>query len=141
VNGYAVHRISVPIITVKRSLPAAKAVAPRPRAAIADPFSATAEVLYYWCQVLEATETGAGGEVLTLGDPRQNAGQGGIRRDMGGYAQQNALAQALQEYGRLERTLHVLRWYANNEDRRRVSSDGFLRVERAGEFGSGSLRS
>jgi TnpA family transposase len=36
------------------------------------------------------------------------------------YPQQNALAQALQEYGRLIRTLHVLRWYANNEDRRRV---------------------
>jgi TnpA family transposase len=36
------------------------------------------------------------------------------------YPQQNALAQALQEYGRLIRTLHVLRWYANNDDRRRV---------------------
>jgi TnpA family transposase len=36
------------------------------------------------------------------------------------YAQQNALAQALQEYGRLVRTLHVLRWYANNEERRRI---------------------
>jgi TnpA family transposase len=36
------------------------------------------------------------------------------------YPQQNALAQALQEYGRLVRTLHVLRWYANHEDRRRV---------------------
>jgi TnpA family transposase len=36
------------------------------------------------------------------------------------YPQQNALAQALQEYGRLVRTLHVLRWYANNEDRRRI---------------------
>ena len=36
------------------------------------------------------------------------------------YPQQNALAQALQEYGRLIKTLHVLRWYANNEDRRRV---------------------
>ena len=36
------------------------------------------------------------------------------------YPQQNALAQALQEYGRLVRTLHVLRWYATNEDRRRV---------------------
>ncbi|MBV8475858.1 MAG: Tn3 family transposase [Acidobacteria bacterium] len=39
---------------------------------------------------------------------------------MQAYPQQNALAQALQEYGRLIRTLHVLRWYANNEDRRRV---------------------
>jgi TnpA family transposase len=36
------------------------------------------------------------------------------------YPQQNALAQALQEYGRLVRTLHVLRWYANTHDRRRV---------------------
>ena len=36
------------------------------------------------------------------------------------YPQQNALAQALQEYGRLIRTLHVLRWYANKDDRRRV---------------------
>ena len=36
------------------------------------------------------------------------------------YPQQNALAQALQEYGRLVRTLHVLRWYTKNEDRRRI---------------------
>jgi TnpA family transposase len=36
------------------------------------------------------------------------------------YPQQNALAQALQEYGRVVRTIHVLRWYANNDDRRRV---------------------
>jgi TnpA family transposase len=36
------------------------------------------------------------------------------------YAQKNALAQALQEYGRLVRTLHVLCWYGNPEDRRRV---------------------
>jgi TnpA family transposase len=36
------------------------------------------------------------------------------------YPQKNALAQALQEYGRLVRTLHVLRWYGNPEDRRRV---------------------
>jgi TnpA family transposase len=28
------------------------------------------------------------------------------------YPQQNALARALQEYGRLARTLHILRWYA-----------------------------
>ena len=34
--------------------------------------------------------------------------------------QQNALALALQEYGRLLRTIHVLKWYANNDDRRRV---------------------
>jgi TnpA family transposase len=36
------------------------------------------------------------------------------------YPQQNALALALQEYGRLIRTVHVLRWYAHNDDRRRV---------------------
>ena len=39
---------------------------------------------------------------------------------MQAYPQQNALVQALQEYGRLVRTLHVLRWYANTDDRRRV---------------------
>jgi len=36
------------------------------------------------------------------------------------YPQQNALARALQEYGRLMRTLHIMRWYANTEDRRRI---------------------
>ncbi|MBM4259000.1 MAG: Tn3 family transposase [Deltaproteobacteria bacterium] len=36
------------------------------------------------------------------------------------YPQKNALALALQEYGRLVRTLHVLRWYANTDDRRRI---------------------
>src|ERR1041385_7242853 len=36
------------------------------------------------------------------------------------YPQKNALALALQEYGRLARTLHVLQWYANTDDRRRV---------------------
>jgi TnpA family transposase len=30
------------------------------------------------------------------------------------------LALALQEYGRLIRTIHVLKWYANNDERRRV---------------------
>ena len=44
------------------------------------------------------------------------------------YPQQNALARALQEYGRLVRTLHILRWYANPEDRRR-----FLRQLNKGE--------
>jgi TnpA family transposase len=39
---------------------------------------------------------------------------------MQAYPQQNALALALQEYGRLIRTIHVLKWYANNDDRRRV---------------------
>lgn len=39
---------------------------------------------------------------------------------MQAYPQQNALAIALQEYGRLIRTIHVLKWYANNDDRRRV---------------------
>jgi TnpA family transposase len=36
------------------------------------------------------------------------------------YPQKNALALVLQEYGRLVRTLHILRWYANQEDRRRI---------------------
>jgi TnpA family transposase len=36
------------------------------------------------------------------------------------YPQQNALAVALQEYGRLVRTLHIMRWYAYPEERRRV---------------------
>ena len=36
------------------------------------------------------------------------------------YPQQNALPRALQEYGRLVRTLHIMRWYANTEDRRRI---------------------
>jgi TnpA family transposase len=35
------------------------------------------------------------------------------------HPQQHALARALQEYGRLARTLHSLRWYAYPEDRRR----------------------
>jgi TnpA family transposase len=39
---------------------------------------------------------------------------------MQAYPQQNALAIALQEYSRLIRTIHVLKWYANNDDRRRV---------------------
>jgi len=36
------------------------------------------------------------------------------------YPQQNALAVALQEYGRLVRTLHIMRWYAYPEERRRI---------------------
>jgi TnpA family transposase len=36
------------------------------------------------------------------------------------YPQQNALAAALQEYGRLVRTLHTMRWYASPEERRRI---------------------
>jgi TnpA family transposase len=44
------------------------------------------------------------------------------------HPQQNALARALQEYGRLARTLHILRWYAYPEDRRR-----FLRQLNKGE--------
>lgn len=44
------------------------------------------------------------------------------------YPQQNALARALQEYGRLARTLHILRWYAYPEERRR-----FLRQLNKGE--------
>src|SRR5215471_13365502 len=44
------------------------------------------------------------------------------------HPQQNALAAALQEYGRLARTLHIMHWYANTEDRRR-----FLRQLNKGE--------
>ena len=36
--------------------------------------------------------------------------------------------RGLQEYGRLARTLHIMRWYANTEDRRR-----FLRQLNKGE--------
>jgi len=41
---------------------------------------------------------------------------------------QNALARALQAYGRLARTLHLFRWYASPEERRR-----FLRQLNKGE--------
>src|SRR5215813_9382177 len=44
------------------------------------------------------------------------------------HPQQNALAAALQEYGRLARTLHIMHWYANTEDLRR-----FLRQLNKGE--------
>jgi len=44
------------------------------------------------------------------------------------HPQQNALAAALQEYGRLARTLHIMHWYANTEERRR-----FLRQLNKGE--------
>src|SRR5262245_23192533 len=33
------------------------------------------------------------------------------------HPQQNALARALQQYGRLARMLHILQWYAYLEDR------------------------
>jgi TnpA family transposase len=36
------------------------------------------------------------------------------------YPQKTALALVLQAYGRLVRTLRILRWYANQEDRRRI---------------------
>jgi TnpA family transposase len=36
------------------------------------------------------------------------------------YPQKNALTLVLQEYGRLVRTLHIMRWYAHQEDRRRI---------------------
>jgi TnpA family transposase len=36
------------------------------------------------------------------------------------YLQKNALTLVLQEYGRLVRTLHIMRWYAHQEDRRRI---------------------
>ena len=44
------------------------------------------------------------------------------------HPQQNALAAALQEYGRLARTLHIMHWYGHTEDRRR-----FLRQLNKGE--------
>jgi TnpA family transposase len=37
------------------------------------------------------------------------------------YPRKSALARALQEYGRLIKTLHILRWYAQPEDRRRIT--------------------
>ncbi len=37
------------------------------------------------------------------------------------FPQQNKLTQALQEYGRLVRTIHILRWYADEADRRRIN--------------------
>lgn len=37
------------------------------------------------------------------------------------FPQQNKLAQALQEYGRLLRTIHILRWYADEVERRRIN--------------------
>jgi TnpA family transposase len=36
------------------------------------------------------------------------------------YPQKNALTVVLQEYGRLVRTLHILRWYTDQEERRRI---------------------
>ena len=36
------------------------------------------------------------------------------------HPQKNALTVVLQEYGRLVRTLHIMRWYANQEERRRM---------------------
>ena len=44
------------------------------------------------------------------------------------HPQQNVLAAALQEYGRLARTLDIIHWYAHTEDRRR-----FLRQLNKGE--------
>ncbi len=37
------------------------------------------------------------------------------------FPQQNKLTQALQEYGRLLRTIHILRWYADEAERRRIN--------------------
>jgi TnpA family transposase len=36
------------------------------------------------------------------------------------YPKKNALTLVLQEYGRLVRTLPIMRWYANQEERRRI---------------------
>ena len=37
------------------------------------------------------------------------------------FPQQNALTRALQEYGRLIRTLHILHWYDDQDGRRRIN--------------------
>jgi TnpA family transposase len=37
------------------------------------------------------------------------------------YPRKSALARALQEYGRLIKTLHILRWYCQPDDRRRIT--------------------
>ena len=37
------------------------------------------------------------------------------------FPQQNALTRVLQEYGRLIRTLHILHWYDDQDDRRRIN--------------------
>ena len=37
------------------------------------------------------------------------------------FPQQNVLTRALQEYGRLIRTLHILRWYVDEDGRRRIN--------------------
>lgn len=37
------------------------------------------------------------------------------------FPQQNALTRVLQEYGRLIRTLHILRWYDDQDGRRRIN--------------------
>jgi TnpA family transposase len=67
-------------------------------------------VLEWWDDMLRATGS------MKLGHVTASL----LVQKLQAYPQQNALAQALQEYGRLIRTIHVLRWYANNEDRRRV---------------------
>src|SRR5215831_5830946 len=67
-------------------------------------------VLDWWDDMLRATSS------MKLGHVTASL----LVQKMQAYPQQNALAQALQEYGRLIRTLHVLRWYTNNEDRRRI---------------------
>lgn len=38
-----------------------------------------------------------------------------------GFARQHPITRALQEYGRLEKTIHILRWYADPLTRKRVS--------------------
>ena len=61
-------------------------------------------ILNWWDELLRV----AGSLNLRLGD-RVPAVQ-----KLQAYPQKNALALALQEYGRLVRTLHILRWYANH---------------------------
>ncbi len=37
------------------------------------------------------------------------------------YPRQHPLTRAIQEYGRLEKTIHILRWYADPATRKRIS--------------------
>ena len=62
------------------------------------------------------------------------------------HPQQNALAAALQEYGRLARTLHIMHWYKPRHDFRDIygelsgSSRGHLLVVPSREVGRGRRR-
>ncbi len=59
------------------------------------------------------------------------------------YPRQHPITRALQEYGRLEKTIHILRWYADPATRKRVSKQfnkgealhGLRRTIVFGEYG------